>query len=379
MTAIAQRLLSILASLRLTVVGLILLTILTIWGTIYQAEFGLFLAQERFYESWFFLIGGVIPFPGGQLVMTALFVNLGASVAAMAIKRRLTIGFALTHLGLAMLLAAGAVTYYLGQEAHLSLEEGGASNVAVSSEDWELAILPANGPVRRMVTALDAGLLKAGQRIPLPDDSCTLRVEQYYRNAQPQTGGNSDRAPESVSGATSLKKQPLSKEPSENFPGTILAIEKDGKVQSRVLLWGGDGAPVVVELGDGPRAIGLRRERLPLPATIELVDFKRELHPGTGMAKSYSSQVFVRTGEAMKRKVLIAMNKPLRLNGFTFYQSSFSSAPDGREVSTFAVVQNHGRLIPYIATGLTGLGMVIHFAGLLISRIVHARRKEVAS
>ena len=369
---ILTRLVAILASLRVTVIGLLLLLILTIWGTIYQAENGLYQAQERFYESWIFYVGGVIPFPGGQLVMTTLFVNLGASVLVMALRKRLTIGFALTHLGLAMLLSAGAITYYWGHEAHLSLEEGGASNVAVSSEDWELAILPANGPARRMVNALDASTLRAGARIPLPDSEATLRIEQYFRNCEPKMG-DSPNPPQSVSGASSLTKRAPSHEPSQNFPGAIVSIEKGGKTLSRLLLWGGDDNPAVADLGDGPRAIGLRRTRLPLPATIELLDFRRELHPGSGIAKSYSSQVMVRTGESMSRKVLIAMNKPLRIHGFTFYQSSFSSSPMGREVSTFAVVENSGRLVPYIATGLTFVGLCIHFGIVLVRRISRTR------
>lgn len=376
MSRLLKSTLAALASLKITVAGLLLLTALTVWGTLYQADHGLFQAQERFYQSWWFLAWGFLPFPGAQTVMTVMFVNLAASMGHMAVRKRLTAGFLATHLGLAMMLAAGGVTFYWGHNANLSLEEGWSSNVAISSDDWELSLMPATDRARRMVTAMDARDLKPGRRIRIPDGGTTLRVEQFYRNCSASSESVAT-PPQSVSGNTVLHRLPVANEPHENYPGALLAIENEGRVVSRVLLWGGDMGPAVVDFGDGPRALGLRRQRLPLPATIELVDFKRELHPGTGMARSYSSEVLVRTSAEMKRKVLVAMNKPLRLHGFTFYQSSFGSAPGGREISTFAVVQNHGRLIPYIATGLTGAGMVLHFSGMLVARLRRAKHKEV--
>src|SRR3954471_3808651 len=69
-----------LASLRISVVCLALLLILTAWGTIYQAGNGLYAAQERFFHSWYFLIADWIPFPGSQLVISVLFLNLLASM-----------------------------------------------------------------------------------------------------------------------------------------------------------------------------------------------------------------------------------------------------------------------------------------------------------
>lgn len=133
-------------------------------------------------------------------------------------------------------------------------------------------------------------------------------------------------------------------------------------------MWGGDPGPTPLQ--PGPEAwIGLRRLRVPLPATIKLIDFRREMYQGSGIAKSYASLVMVEPGNENERQVLISMNKPLRLQDFTFYQSSFSSAPGGREISTFSVVQNYGRLMPYIATGATVVGMMIYFTAMLFARL----------
>lgn len=368
-----QRILALLGSLRVTVVGLLLLLVLTVWGTLYQVDYGLYRAQERFYQSWAFWIGGAVPFPGAQLVMLVLFVNLVASMVLLALRGRQRWGLITTHMGLLLMLAAGAVTFYLGKESHLSLVEGESSNVAMSYNEWELALLQPPDGSHRTVQAMEARALRRGRVIPLPDRNLALRVEAYYRNCQAERAAVAD-PPVSNSGFTSLKPRALNKEPAQDVPGALFTLLDRGVAQRRYLVWGGDHGPVALPAG----RLALRRERLPLPATIELVDFRREMHPGSGIAKSYSSQVLVRSGDDPGRRVLISMNKPLRLGGFTFYQSSFAAGPGGREVSTLSVVQNYGRLMPYIATGVTVAGMLLHFAGMLVTRLRNAARRVVA-
>jgi ResB-like family len=372
-----KNILSIFASLRVTVIGLILLLILTIWGTLFQANNGLFLAQEKFYRSWFFLIGGMVPFPGAQSVMVILFINLGAAILQLGLRGKLKWGMLITHIGLLMMLSAGAVTFYLGHETQLTLEEGEGSNVAISYEDWELAVIePTPGHNHsRKVHAIDAHRLKPGRSIGFPASPYSIKVEKYFRNSTAVQDSDGEGL-RSSSGFTGLRSRAISKEPAQNTPGVIFTLLMDGEEQGRYMLWGNDPRATVLEHGDTSYLMGLRRTRLPLPALIQLIDFRREMHPGSNIAKSYSSQVLVKTSEDSDRKVLISMNKPLRLDAFTFYQSSFSSSPGGREVSTFSVVLNYGRLMPYIATGLTVVGMLFHFTGMLIFRLRRQHNKE---
>ena len=65
-----------LASVKIAVVCLGLLFILVFWGTIAEVQQGLFFAQKHFFHSWVFLAFGVLPFPGAQLVLWVLFINL---------------------------------------------------------------------------------------------------------------------------------------------------------------------------------------------------------------------------------------------------------------------------------------------------------------
>lgn len=374
MPGVFHRLLGLLGSLKITVLGLFLLMVLTIWGTLYQAEHGLYSAQERFYQSWSFPLAGPIPFPGAQTVMLLLFINLAASLAFMALTRRLRVGFIATHAGLALMLAAGGVTFYFGRSANLSLAEGEAANVALSSQEWELAMMPANSGPQRVVSALDARQLRPGRRIPLPGTEFALHIDSYHRNCIASRAATAN-APVNGAGHTTLVRKPPAGEPGEDRPGMIATLEERGKERGRILLWGGDPTPTALPGDRETMVIGLRRLHMPLPATIRLLDFRRELHPGTGMARSYSSQVSVEGSTESARKVLISMNKPLRIGGYTFYQSSFASGPGGSEVSTLAVVRNQARLLPYYATGLTGLGMLIHFTGLLLIRLRQPTRE----
>src|SRR5271165_4477596 len=91
-----------LSSLRITVTCLFLLFVLTFWGTIAQVQQGLFAAQDRFFNSFFFLAGGFIPFPGAQLVLWVFFVNLICSM--ILTYRKYTqwenIGLLVIHFGL---------------------------------------------------------------------------------------------------------------------------------------------------------------------------------------------------------------------------------------------------------------------------------------
>ena len=62
---------------------------------------------------------------------------------------------------------------------------------------------------------------------------------------------------------------------------------------------------------------------------------------------------------ATNRKILIKMNEPLRYKNYTFYQSSFIEEESG-ETSVFAVVENYGRLFPYISSIIMCFGLLLH-------------------
>jgi cytochrome c biogenesis protein ResB len=96
-----------------------------------------------------------------------------------------------------------------------------------------------------------------------------------------------------------------------------------------------------------------------MPFAIELIKFTREDHPGTGMARRFSSEVMVHEAGS-SRRVVISMNRPLRIGPWTLYQQSYSQSADGTVVSVLAVVRDRWQLSPYISSAVMLLGLLLH-------------------
>lgn len=352
---------------KLTVICLAFLMVLTFWGTVYQVEHGLFAAQERFYNSWVILVGGFIPFPGTQLVLAVLLVNLAGYLVQLVFQPRVYFGILLIHLGILMLLLGGAITHYYAEESQLTLQEGETGSASASYHQWELALWKQDGPVRD-VLARDADRLQAGDVLTFGATGLQVEVEQYHRNARAfQSTVPLTNAPLSRLGVSSLQPARPAKEPAENIAGALLTVRPEGRDPVRVILFGDDVAPVEFEVGADRYHLALRHRRSPLPFVVSLVDFQRELHPGTEVARSFSSKVEVNT-DGVDRTLTISMNKPLRERGYTLYQASYREEQDGTQWSTFAVARNYGRLIPYVSTGIVVFGMIWHFVAMLVRR-----------
>ena len=127
---------NLLASLYITVASLFLLFVLTFWGTIAQVQQGLYAAQDRFFNSFFFLAGGFIPFPGAQLVLWVLFVNLICSLILTFKKytQWVNSGLFIIHVGLILYFIAAFMIFHFSQGTSVRLAEGEATNVSTSDQ-----------------------------------------------------------------------------------------------------------------------------------------------------------------------------------------------------------------------------------------------------
>ena len=161
------------------------------------------------------------------------------------------------------------------------------------------------------------------------------------------------------------------KEENMNRPGIIFQLSNTGTIADGIYgLFLGQTIPQKVTIDNQEYIIVLRRQRTYLPFAIELIDFKKVIYPGTGIAKSYSSDVnLIEAGIA--KRILIKMNEPLRYKGYTFYQSSFIESPD-KETTVLAVVKNYGQLFPYISSIIMCIGLLIH----LITKLPDLFKKQ---
>ncbi len=367
-----------LSSLKITVSCLLLLFILTFWGTIDQVQNGLYHSQEQFFHSFIFKAFGFLPFPGAQLVLWVLFFNLVCVAITRFVYSWSHIGILIIHFGLLTYFVAAFVTLHDVEESQLTLYEGESSNVSADYREWELSVWRQEQN-KKQVVAFDAKNLKPGEAFAAPEYDFNVGVETYYPNAKAYTGNEGARQNIlNSSGISALTAIDRNKEPEKNLPGGVFIIEPaqnpGAKTQktATILLFGGEIKPTLLKLGGETYYFMLRHKRYKLPLVVKLIDFQMEKHPDTEIARSYKSKIEIQH-DALSREVVIAMNDPLRYKNYTFYQASYSIDAAGRELSTLAVVKNSGRILPYVASLTTFVGLVTHF--LLMAFKSRGRRK----
>lgn len=362
------------ASLKLTVICLVILALLVVWGTIYQADHGLYQAQQKFFHSWFFLIFGFIPFPGTVLVMFVLFFNLVCSLFFRIGFSLAKLGNIITHTGIIVLLVGGFFTFYYSTESSLVLKEGETLTMSSSNRLWELAVWEQRGNVKE-IYAVDSDGLDSGDTIRIKDLGLELQVNEYHQNCAALTGGTSagQRRVINASGIQLLRAKAPAAEAEQNTPGAVFELNPSQNAGVAVLLYGRDTMPTPVRVNNSILFFSLRKKTFPLPLAMTLLDFKVTFYPNSEIPKSFQSRVSIKAEGGLEREVVISMNKPLRFADLTFFQSSYYIDRDGTEYTILAVVKNAGRLLPYISSVWIFLGLAIHF----LVKLVRGRRLKI--
>lgn len=351
-----------LSSFKLTLFVLVSLMFLVFFGTLYQAEHGLYLAQKKFFDS-LIIVDGFLILPGAVLIMCIAFINLSAFLCFKFKYSWAKSGIFIIHLGLMSLLLGGFYTLYFSKESLISLREGEQSNFSTDYYKWQLRVIKEstkNGAksINEILIPfdLDSKNINPESIKALKKALPQLNLEKYYPNG---------RVFETPFAGTIPKELELNKEFEQNTP---LFIFSDSETQEKVYLDNFDYRVLTYEkrVGEEKKTetiqISLDRVSSELPVIIRLEDVRRELHPNTQVAKAYASTISVlEEGSNKFRKVEISMNKPFRYKDYTFYQASYGVDTDGVEFSSLAVVKNAGRLVPYISSLLTVLGLAIHF------------------
>jgi len=384
-----QRFIKILTSLRLTVVCLSLGIILVFFGTLAQVNEGLYLAQERWFRSFFIWWSpkgaswGLPVFPGGYLVGTVLLVNL---IAAHLKRFKLTwskLGIHLTHLGIILLLLGQLATDIFSEESHLRLNPGESRNYSESHMDNELAlILPNPETGRDRVVSIPESMLVPGNEITHDQLPFTIRVKDHYinaslRNRAPMVDKGPPPATVGLGPRITLEPMPEVRTTDErNMPAVIVELVGPGGPLGSWLLstWLTDSQPVSV--AGKTWELALRWKRFYTPFSIQLLKATHEVYLGTETPKNFQSRVRIenpRSGE--NREVDIYMNNPLRYEGLTYYQYQMGEVEVDERIrpSTLQVVRNPTWLTPYLACLLVGAGLLVQFSFHLIQFISKRR------
>jgi hypothetical protein len=202
-----------LSSLRLTVVLLALGVAVVFFGTLGQTSDGLYVAQERYFRSWFALLDPAWSSPSRWCRCPAgtSWARCWSSTFIVAHFTRFQwtwakSGIFLTHIGIILLLLGQLATDMLARESIMSFREGDTRNFSESAMDFELAVMRSTGSNDLdQVVAIPASRLRAGaERSPRGLLPFAIRVQEAYENApvppasaghgfQPSAGGEPGR------------------------------------------------------------------------------------------------------------------------------------------------------------------------------------------
>ena len=334
--------------------------LLVFFGTIAQRDVGLYASQMKYFSSYYFLVAELIPLPGGRLTLMFMTLNLASSLFNKNLWKMKKLGLIIIHLGGLLLLVGGGITAQFSSEGNMIIKEGNQSEHVDDYHDMELVFVNTSMEDSLEYTVFDEPILNEGNTIKYDKLGITIDIISHLKNVSIQ---------KRISSADTLYKGFLKefillpkhpeKENTQNRPAIILKINGTGSKSDGIYgLFLGQKVPDTFNINGSQFFTEFRRKRTYLPFSIELLDFEKILHPGTGIAKSFSSEINLIEKE-IPRRVLIQMNEPLRHRGYTFFQASFIEGLD-KEATVLAVVKNYGRLFPYISSIIMSVGLFLH-------------------
>lgn len=362
-----------LASNGLAVVLLLLLMLLTFLGTLQQVNEGLYQVQERYFGSLYVVhwVGGAIPvpLPGAYLLMVLAFVNLGCGGVIRVRKGWRHIGILIAHVGILLLLAGSFFAYHYAVRGHVTLYEGEQSDRFQSYEDWELVV---TGPSQTgemgslIIPGTEFQRMTGNRSRTFYSASLPFEIDLsgYAANATVTPAAQDQPGEAKAVDGSCLKILPPAMEAEQNMPGAYVAVKEKASGTQHEHILSAAKDPVSFAVDNKTWTIALEHRSWPLPFTIMLDKFTRELHPGTSIPKVFMSEVTKMEGDSRQR-IQISMNEPLRHKGYTLYQASWgpsNAGPHDRLFSTFAVVKNPAESLPLYSCSIIGLGLLIHFA-----------------
>lgn len=390
-------------SFKLATVVLVLMTLVTLLGTLGQVELGLHAAKEKYFHSWFFIQkfwGLPVLLPGGLLLMIILFINMVLGALIKVRKRWRGAGLLISHFGMLMLLAGGYITWAIATDGYMALYPGMSSSRVESYRDWQLEVYPLNEEGKPetawILPAETLRTIKSDQQFVAKAENLPFDVvvNGYAENATPIPVSAPIAASATGKEIDGFKLSPKkkAKEEAMNLPGCYVEFRPNGDSAEPVeaILWAGsykfdprnDPMPLRFEIGGEPYAAMLAKKSWNVPFEVTLDEFIFEKHPGISTARNYESRVTRREEGEEDKPLEIKMNEPMRYAGYTFFQESFGPAgsqPGDEMYSQFAVANNPADQWPLWALVITGIGLGIHFVIMLIDYILRSRRKRAAS
>jgi hypothetical protein len=411
-----KKVLTPLASLRLTVIMFVLAIILVFLGTLAQVDEGIGTVLSKYFRTgiaWIpfqalvrfaqvFLgvsseaqVSGSFPFPGGWLIGGVLLVNL---LAAHAVRFKMTwkrSGILIIHAGIVLMMLGELLTGLFAVEARMPIPQNWTVNFVEDHRAIELAVIRHIDAKTDDVVAIPGSMLRQGNLIQHEALPFNIEVVRYMPNSEisrqpPQGSENLATAGDGLK-EVAIEKSEVSgtdQQQMDDMPSAYITFWKKGTNESLgtylVSKWfsvwwiPGLEQPQQVSLDGNTYEVFLRSKRTYKPYSLHLIEFRHDRYMGTDTPKNYSSQVkLTDPSGGVDEEHLIYMNHPLRHRAETFYQTGVLGNDQG---TILQVVHNPpGWQLPYylrypmFPVILVAGGMLIHFGLHLIGFL--SRRK----
>lgn len=334
--------------------------VLVFFGTLAQKDIGLYASQMKYFSSYYFTVGGFIPVPGGRSVLLLMTINLAFSLFKKNLWKMKKVGIIIVHVGGLLLLLGGGITAQFSSEGNMVISEGETINYVDDYFDMELVFVNTSLQDSLEYTVFDEPLLANGTKIIYDELNLQIDIIDHIKNVRiEQRISTADTIYKGFLNEFILLPKKPEKEATQNRPGIVIKLSGLNNSQDGIYgIFLGQKTPDTFQINGNLFFIEFRRKRTYIPFSINLLDFEKVMHPGTNVAKSYSSEINL-IEDAISRRILIKMNEPLRHAGYTFYQASFVDGLD-KETSVLAAVKNYGRLFPYISSIIMSIGLLIH-------------------
>lgn len=381
-----------LSGFKLATVLLLLLLVLTWLATLEQIDHGLHLTLNKYF-SWKspYLIpeinGKKIPIilPGGYYVCAVLLVNMILGGVVRIRKGPKQIGNLIAHFGIIFMLLGGGVAHHFEERGNMAIYPGEISDVAQDYFEYTIEVAEVKDGKRdkfHVVRGKYLTDLKNGKHrtFDFKDVPFSLKVTGYLKNAHPVSA--LEQAPkqgELVTDGYYLLEQPSEVEAERNLAGAYAQVVfEDGQKSAPFILSGGSFYPFTVRDGERLFTVDMRKRLWPMPFDVKLDKFIADFHPGTSRPAEFISDIR-RIENGQESKVRIEMNKPMRYEGFTFFQASYGP-PDAKSGDTMytvlEVVKNPSDKWPEYSLYIVAAGMLVTFITKLVGHMETVSRKR---
>jgi len=388
LTAIAR----VFGSFGLAVALIFTLFLLTWFGTLEQIDHGLYDVQKRYFESWFVVhhLGPVpILLPGGMKVMVLLALNLMVGGMIRIRWNRRNAGVLVAHFGMAFLMVAGAVKQFSSEDGLMKLLPNEQRGVFESGSRYEVVIWDATDALRagdthpapiteHRIDPEEVRVLTGDERRTFHSDVLPFDVvlERFITNARVVPAAGIGVPANPVIDGWTAQFVATVKVDSVTIPAVYVTVMTPDGGRKQGILWGMESVPWTFELGDRTWAMTLRRELYDLPFELRLDEFRKEFHPGIGMARAFESDITrVKTGEP-DREVLVEMNQPLREDSYVVYQAQWGTE-NGVDYTVLQIVRNPSDQWPKYAAYVIGFGLLLAFGQRLLDYLGSEKRRRL--